>query len=147
MADARRLKRLRRAGLGPPPPPAEARADLAPAAAPGEERGEGRIDGRRLRRSGRTLQFATRVSAAFDARLRSIAERDGLLLVEVLERALDAYERGAGRALDQADARGAGRAPDQADARGAGRALDQADARGAGRAPGRRAAQRQSGIS
>lgn len=98
MADARRLKRLRRAGLGPPPPPAEARADLAPAAAAGEGRSDGRIDGRRLRRSGRTLQFATRVSAAFDARLRGIAERDGLLLVEVLERALDAYERDAGRA-------------------------------------------------
>lgn len=109
MADASRLKQLRRAGLGPPPPPAEARADLAPtppptlppappAAAPGDGRGEGRIDGRRLRRSGRTLQFATRVSAAFDTRLRGIAARDGLLLVEVLERALDAYERDAGRA-------------------------------------------------
>jgi hypothetical protein len=32
------------------------------------------------------------VSPAFDERLRDIAERDGLLLVEVLERALDAYE-------------------------------------------------------
>ena len=52
----------------------------------------GRIDGRTLRRSGRTVQFATRVSPEFDERVRRIALRDGLLLVEVLERALDAYE-------------------------------------------------------
>jgi hypothetical protein len=38
------------------------------------------------------LQFATRVSPEFDNRLRSVAERDGKLLVEVLEEALDAYE-------------------------------------------------------
>src|SRR5260370_14536673 len=36
-----------------------------------------RRDGRSARRSGRTLQFATRVSPEFDRRLRSIAERDG----------------------------------------------------------------------
>ena len=38
------------------------------------------------------MPFATRISPEFDERLRDIAERDGLLLVEVLERALDAYE-------------------------------------------------------
>jgi hypothetical protein len=32
------------------------------------------------------------VSPEFDDRLRSIAERDGKLLVEVLEDALEAYE-------------------------------------------------------
>ena len=51
-----------------------------------------RIDGRSLRRTGRTLQLATRVSWEFDEKLRRIAQRDGLKLVEVLERALDAYE-------------------------------------------------------
>jgi hypothetical protein len=51
-----------------------------------------RIDGRSLRRTGRTLQLATRVSWEFDNKLRRIAQRDGLKLVEVLERALDAYE-------------------------------------------------------
>jgi hypothetical protein len=51
-----------------------------------------RRDGRSARRSGRTLQFATRVSPEFDSRLRSIAERDRKLLVEVLEDALEAYE-------------------------------------------------------
>ncbi len=57
-------------------------------------RGQGRThrDGRSLRRTGRTLQFATRVSPDFDARLRTIAENQGMLIVEVLEQALDAYE-------------------------------------------------------
>lgn len=51
-----------------------------------------RRDARALRRSNRTLAFATRVTQEFDTRIRDIAERDGLKLVEVLERALDAYE-------------------------------------------------------
>jgi hypothetical protein len=46
-----------------------------------------------LRRSNRTVQFATRVSPEFDERIRQTALRDGLLLVEVLERALEAYEQ------------------------------------------------------
>jgi len=50
------------------------------------------MDGRTMRRSGRTVQFATRVSPEFDERIRQIAMQEGLLLVEVLERALDAYE-------------------------------------------------------
>lgn len=53
----------------------------------------GLIDGRTLRRTGRTVAFATRVSESFHQRLRRAAERDRLLIVEVLERALDAYER------------------------------------------------------
>ena len=52
-----------------------------------------RVDARTLRKTGRTLQLATRVSWEFDEKLRRIAQRDGLLLVEVLERALDAYEQ------------------------------------------------------
>ena len=51
-----------------------------------------RLDGRSLRKTGRVLQFATRVSWEFDEKLRHIAQRDGLKLVEVLERALEAYE-------------------------------------------------------
>ena len=88
MADASKLKR--RTSLGTPPPMEEASQNLQEpeiARTPVE-----RIDGRTLRRSGRTIQFATRVSPEFDARLRQIAQRDGLLLVEVLERALEAYE-------------------------------------------------------
>lgn len=116
MADASRLKSLRRAGLGPPPSADEARSDLAPVAPPAlpaatSDREAGfdqvpppsasvaaarpvRLDGRTMRRSNRTVQFATRVSPEFDARIRQTAFRDGLLLVEVLERALEAYEQG-----------------------------------------------------
>jgi len=112
MADLTKLKR--RSSLGEPPPLAEASTNLdapetapppaSPAASPTRrirvvrptpERAEEplpRRDARSARRSGRTLQFATRVSPEFDNRLRSIAERDGKLLVEILEEALDAYE-------------------------------------------------------
>jgi hypothetical protein len=108
MADLTKLKR--RSSLGAPPPLAEASTNLeAPETAPppatptrrmtvvhppAVRAGEGipRRDGRSARRSGRTLQFATRVSPEFDDRLRSIAERDKKLLVEVLEDALEAYE-------------------------------------------------------
>jgi hypothetical protein len=109
MADLTKLKR--RSSLGAPPPLAEASANLeAPETGPpvppvrrmtvvpapasrGGEAGVPRRDGRSARRSGRTLQFATRVSPEFDNRLRAVAERDGKLLVEVLEDALEAYEQ------------------------------------------------------
>lgn len=116
MADASKLKGLRRSGLGAPPSPEEARTDLVPEPSPappsvgepasppaasgvrpprrteGAPYPTGRMDGRTMRRSGRTVQFATRVSPEFDERIRRVAVRDELLLVEVLERALDAYE-------------------------------------------------------
>jgi hypothetical protein len=98
MADLSKLKR--RNTLGDPPPIAEASQNLQtpeiaaavtqPAALPHEE--HQRLDGRSLRKTGRTVQFATRVSLEFDDKLRRIAQRDGLKLVEVLERALEAYE-------------------------------------------------------
>jgi hypothetical protein len=106
MADLTKLKR--RSSLGAPPSPEEASGNLAaPEVAPAQVlapqksvtpttaqpiRGRSRIDGRSLRRTGRTVQFATRVSLDFDERLRHLAQREGLKLVEVLERALDAYE-------------------------------------------------------
>jgi len=99
MADLTKLKR--RNTLGAPPPVEEASQNLQapeiapeapqPAAVPHEE--YHRIDGRSLRRTGRTVQLATKVSVEFDSKLRHIAQRDGLLLVEVLERALEAYEK------------------------------------------------------
>jgi hypothetical protein len=120
MANLSKLKR--RNTLGAPPPLEEASQNLnAPEVAPvvvppatqphaivaplrkpetagkGHEKathGQGRLDGRSLRKSGRTLQLATRVSWEFDDKLRHIAQRDGLKLVEVLERGLDAYEAG-----------------------------------------------------
>ena len=56
--------------------------------------GQGRRarDGRSARRTGRTVQFATRVTPDFDERFRDVAERDGLLHVELLEKSLAAYE-------------------------------------------------------
>lgn len=95
MADLSKLMKKR---LGAPPPiedtadvlKAPEVAPLAPAASTAmRRRGE---DGRSARRTGRTLQFATRVSEEFDKRFRATAKRDGLLLAQLLEKALDAYE-------------------------------------------------------
>ena len=78
-----------------PEPPQPEPAPTAPPAPPAlPEAPRARRDGRTLRRTNRTIAFATRVSAEWDERIRDIAERDGLKLVEVLERALDAYEHG-----------------------------------------------------
>jgi hypothetical protein len=90
MADLTKLKR--RSSLGEPPPLAEASANLeaaetAPPLAPppvsparrmtlvrpvksGAGEGAVRRDGRSARRSGRTLQFATRVSPEFEQTAR-----------------------------------------------------------------------------
>ena len=104
MAAARRT-------LGAPPPPAEASTNLAKPEAQATEarteigdirelfpqspipRREGRVDGRSMRRTNRVVQFATRVTPEFDQRVRAIAMEEGLLIVEVLEKALRVYER------------------------------------------------------
>ena len=99
MADVSKLKQVRRS-LGAPPTIEEASPNLrAPEIAhlplpveAGAEASPRRRDARAMRRTNRTLPFATRVSPEFNNRLRDIAERDGLKLVELLERALDAYE-------------------------------------------------------
>jgi hypothetical protein len=95
MADLSKLKK--RGTLGAPPGEDEASPNLAaPEVAPptpAPEPAKARRDGRSARRTNRTLPFATRVSQQFDDRIRDIAERDGLLLVELLERAIEAYER------------------------------------------------------
>ena len=105
MADFNKIKR--RTTLGAPPPLDEASNNLeapevapthvAPArtaAAPKPRAGQGapKRDGRSMRRTDRTVQFATRVTPDWDAQIRQIAERDRLLLVEVLEKAIEAYE-------------------------------------------------------
>jgi hypothetical protein len=118
MADLTKLKR--RNTLGAPPPLEEASQNLqAPEHAPvvplraAPQRAaepvrepvnqqeeplqppprQRRLDGRSLRKTGRTVQFATRVSEEWDEHIRRIAQRDGLFLVEVLELALEAYEK------------------------------------------------------
>ena len=115
MADLSKFRGRRT--LGTPPPPSEASTNLhapeivspsavvnlaSPAAVepvavmPPASDGHGRRprDGRSARRTGRTVQFATRVTSEFDERFRAIAERDGLLHVELLEKSLAAYEAG-----------------------------------------------------
>jgi hypothetical protein len=102
------------------PPPAEERVvplrptpvppAAAPAAAPEIEEVEveaatrarkpakpRRIDGRTLRKTGRTVQFSSKVSERWDTLLRETARAEGVetgksvLLVEILEKALDMY--------------------------------------------------------
>ncbi|RMS04947.1 hypothetical protein ALP73_200319 [Pseudomonas coronafaciens pv. garcae] len=116
MADVSKLKG-RRSTLGAPPSLEEASNNLsAPEVAPLAPRlppltrpikpareaksasepaspEERRLDGRSARRTNRTIQFATRVTPEFDKRVREVAEREGLLLVEVLEQALDLFDR------------------------------------------------------
>ena len=104
MADVSKLKQKPARRLGPPPAVDEASENLsAPEVAPvapapvavatPQPTAPRRRDGRSMRRTGRTVTFATRVSQEFDDRIRDIAEEKGLMLVEVLERALEAYER------------------------------------------------------
>jgi hypothetical protein len=99
MADLSKLMKKR---LGPPPPITAASDNLqAPETAPAapvvsvatESFKRVRADGRSARRTGRTLQFATRVSADFDRRFRAVAKRDGLLFAELLEKCLESYEK------------------------------------------------------
>lgn len=92
MADASKIKRKR--SLGSPPPEAEASRNLhqpetAPASTPPYTRA---VDGRSQRRTHRTLQLNLKVTPQFDALLREIAVREGLLLTEVLEKALYQYQ-------------------------------------------------------
>jgi hypothetical protein len=98
MADLSKFKKGR--GLGTPPSLSEASPNLAaPEVAPTpppvrETKATARrVDGRTLRKTNRTVAFATRVTEDFDNRVREIAEASGLKIVEVLEAALDAYDR------------------------------------------------------
>jgi len=105
MANLAKIKR--RSTLGAPPSLEEASQNLTapeivPVAAlvsnaqktanPPPGSGEGRIDGRSLRKTGRTVQFATKVSPEYDNKFRAIAARDKLDFCVLLERSLDAYE-------------------------------------------------------
>jgi hypothetical protein len=89
MADASKLKKKR---LGAPPSVEEIPQNLrAPEIAP--SRRAANEDGRSARKTGRTVQFATRVTETFDRQFRAVAKRDGLLLSKLLEEALKAYEK------------------------------------------------------
>jgi hypothetical protein len=91
------ISKLMKKRLGPPPPIEEASNNLAaPEVAPVDSAPVSparREDGRTLRRTGRTIQFSTRVSQKFDDEFRAIAKAEHILLAELLERALDAYKQ------------------------------------------------------
>ena len=53
----------------------------------------GKLDKRTLRKTGRTEQFATRVSKEWLEKVRGISEKENLKLVEVLEKMLERYEK------------------------------------------------------
>ncbi len=93
------FKKIAKRRLPPPPPPEDASTTLqepevAPAAVtPARTVSEQRkIDARTLRKTGRTIQFATRVTEKFDRQFRAVAKRDNLMLATLLELALEAYE-------------------------------------------------------
>lgn len=105
MVDVSKLKRGR-SRLGSPPSSEETAPGLsAPEIAPLPQESQSKVnetttidnsyvrrDGRTARKTNRTLAFATRVTIEFDKEIREIAEREGMLLVEVLEEALNAYK-------------------------------------------------------
>ncbi len=51
------------------------------------------VDGRSLRKTGRTHQLATRVTPELHKQIKTIAVRDGLKVAELLELAIAAYEK------------------------------------------------------
>ncbi len=89
MADAEKLKK-RKSNLPSPPLFDEVSENIYPQS---DIINYERIDGRSLRRTGRTVQFNTRVTPAFDMKLREIAQKEGITLAEVLEKSLVCYEK------------------------------------------------------
>lgn len=49
------------------------------------------VDGRSLRRTGRTEQFATRIKAETKAQIQQIAREEGITMAEAIERAVSKY--------------------------------------------------------
>lgn len=81
-------QKLKRHKLETPPSLSEATSHLQLPEIIGEK-----VDKRTLRKTGRTEQFATRVSKEWLEKIKGIAERENLKLVEVLEKALECYDK------------------------------------------------------
>jgi hypothetical protein len=58
---------------------------------------DGRIDGRSLHRTGRTVNLTVRVSAGFDEELREFAIESGMRMGEIVERSVRHYRKALGR--------------------------------------------------
>lgn len=88
------LSKFKKKNLGTPPSLNEAGNNLsAPEVSPGDEY----VDGRSVRKTGRTEQFATRVTPQFHKKVKMLAARDDLKIVEILEKAIELYEENVGR--------------------------------------------------
>ena len=93
MANITKLKSLR-GTLGQAPGQEEASSNIySPESTTIANSLEGmvKVDGLSRRRSGRTVRFATTVTPEFDLLVRHIAERENIMIVEVLEKALKQY--------------------------------------------------------
>lgn len=84
MVDVSRIKNR----LGKPPDPSQAGRNLAE-----PETAQTWVDGRSLRATGRTAQFATRIKPEYHKKAKLIAARDGITLAELFEKGIDAYDR------------------------------------------------------
>lgn len=89
MVDISKLKKKSR--LGSPPLSSAVKNNLYQPETLG-----GEIDGRSLRRTNRTQQLATRVTPDFYNKIRVLAARDKVKIVELLERAIEIYEKDSG---------------------------------------------------
>lgn len=81
-------QKLKRHKLETPPSLAETTSYLQLPEVIGEK-----VDKRTLRKTGRTEQFATRVNKEWLEKVKEIAKSEELKYVEVLERALECYEK------------------------------------------------------
>jgi len=75
----------RKNSLGEPPKTTEVKSNL-------QQPENVHIDGRSLHKTGRVHQLGTRVTPDFYDKVRGIAARDRLKIVELLEMAIEAYE-------------------------------------------------------
>lgn len=81
-------QKLKKHKLEVPPSLAETTSNLQLPEVIGEK-----VDKRTLRKTGRTEQFATRVNKGWLEKVRGMAKKENLKLVEVLEKSLECYEK------------------------------------------------------
>lgn len=111
MADFGSLKKSKTGIAAPPPPEAAGDNTKAPETAPAGPTfptppkppprppvppappAQKLRDGRSLRKTGRTHQFATRIKEETHGKMYDLAARDQITLGELIERAVDAYDR------------------------------------------------------
>lgn len=96
MANFQKLKT--RNNLGKPPTETSVGNNLqapetAPITEPVGQTPQSNVDGRTLRATGRTEPFATRVTPGVRKRYKTIALHNDMTMGELLEKALDAYEK------------------------------------------------------